>query len=65
MVQKISEIKKRDGSIVAYEESKIANAIFKAASSVGGKDMKEAEKLSVKVTKELGKITEGIQTVEQ
>ncbi|MCH8317058.1 MAG: adenosylcobalamin-dependent ribonucleoside-diphosphate reductase [Bacteroidetes bacterium] len=65
MVQKISEIKKRDGSVVAYEESKIANAIFKAARSVGGKDIEEAKKLASKVTKELEKQVEGIPTVEQ
>tara|TARA_Y100000310_G_scaffold255534_2_gene263048 strand:- start:8992 stop:11547 length:2556 start_codon:yes stop_codon:yes gene_type:complete len=65
MVQKISEIKKRDGSIVAYEESKIASAIFKAARSVGGKDIDEAKKLAAKVTEELEKMVEGIPTVEQ
>ena len=65
MVQKISEIKKRDGGVVKFESSKIANAIFKAAKSVGGKDMEEAEKLASKVTKELEKSVEGIPTVEQ
>ena len=60
---KISEIKKRDGSIVAFEESKIASAIFKAARSVGGKDIGEARKLADKVAKEL-KHVEGIPTVE-
>lgn len=64
MGQNISEIKKRDGSVVAYEEAKIANAIFKAARSVGGKDIDEAKKLASKVTKELEKQTEGIPTVE-
>ena len=63
MAQKISEIKKRDGSIVAFEESKIASAIFKAARSVGGKDIGEARKLADKVAKEL-KHVEGIPTVE-
>ncbi|MCH8066989.1 MAG: adenosylcobalamin-dependent ribonucleoside-diphosphate reductase [Nanoarchaeota archaeon] len=65
MVQKISEIKKRDGSVVKFEEAKVANAIFQAAKSVGGKDMDEAKKLAYKVTKELEKQVEGIPTVEQ
>ena len=46
-----------------FEESKIANAIFKAARSVGGKDMDQARKLANIVTKELKQI-EGIPTVE-
>ena len=63
MAHKISEIKKRDGSVVKFEESKIASAIFKAARSVGGKDVDEARKLAMKVADELGKV-EGIPTVE-
>jgi ribonucleoside-diphosphate reductase alpha chain len=65
MVQKISEIKKRDGGVVAYEGVKIANAIFKAARSVGGKDIDEAKRLAAKVSEELQKQSEGIPTVEQ
>jgi len=65
MAKRISEIKKRDGSIVAFEEAKIANAIFKAARSVGGKDMEESRKLASKVTKHLEREAEGIPTVEQ
>ena len=65
MTSKISEIKKRDGSIVSFDSSKIANAIFKAARSVGGQDREEADKLADKVVKELEKETEGIPTVEQ
>ena len=64
MLQKISEIKKRDGSVVKFERNKIATAIFKAARSVSGKDRNEAEKLADKVIKQLEKI-EGIPTVEQ
>ena len=64
MGQKISEVKKRDGSIVAFEESKIVNAIYKAAKSVGGQDMDEARKLAHKVSLELER-AEGIPTVEQ
>jgi ribonucleoside-diphosphate reductase alpha chain len=63
MTQKISEIKKRDGSVVKFEENKIANAIFRAARSVGGKDIGEARKLASKVAHELENV-EGIPTVE-
>jgi len=34
----ISTIRKRDGKLVPYDNYKIANAIFKAAEAVGGKD---------------------------
>jgi ribonucleoside-triphosphate reductase len=34
----ISTIRKRDGTLVPYDNFKIANAIFKAAEAVGGKD---------------------------
>ncbi|MBD3420349.1 MAG: ribonucleoside triphosphate reductase [Chitinivibrionales bacterium] len=34
----ISSIRKRDGKIVPYDNFKIANAIFRAAEAVGGKD---------------------------
>ncbi|MDG5814347.1 ribonucleoside triphosphate reductase [Chitinispirillales bacterium ANBcel5] len=34
----ISTIRKRDGKLVPYDNFKIANAIFKAASAVGGRD---------------------------
>ena len=64
MVQIISEIKKRDGSVVKFEEGKIANAIFKAARSVGGRDIEEAKRLAAKVAEELQKQVEGIPTVE-
>ncbi|MAE42530.1 ribonucleoside-diphosphate reductase [Candidatus Woesearchaeota archaeon] len=65
MAQNISEIKKRDGSVVEFEKSKIANAILKAAGSIGGQNKEEAEKLADGVVKELEKQAEGIPTVEQ
>lgn len=65
MTSNISEIKKRDGSVVEFDSSKIANAIFKAARSVGGQDREESDKLAYKVVRELEKETEGIPTVEQ
>ena len=41
-----TQIKKRDGSIVAFNQEKIAQAIFRAAQSVGGKDLKLAHEIS-------------------
>ena len=38
----ITMIKKRDGRQVPFNIEKIANAIFKAAQTVGGKDYSEA-----------------------
>ncbi len=46
MESKISRIKKRDGSVVSFNQSKITNVIWKAAQSVGGKDRKLAQQLS-------------------
>lgn len=45
---KIKKIKKRDGQIVDFDREKIANAIFKAAQSVGGSDREEAERVADK-----------------
>ncbi len=42
----VNRIKKRDGRIVLFDKNKIANAIFAAARSVGGKDRKRAEELA-------------------
>ena len=64
METKISRIKKRDGSIVAFDQGKITNAIFKAAKSVGGKDKRIAQQLSDKVVAELSKL-ESTPSVEQ
>ena len=46
----INRIKKRDGRIVKFDENKIAEAIWKAAQSVGGKDKSLAEKIANQVT---------------
>ena len=45
----IIKIKKRDGRTVTFNIEKIANAIYKAAQSVGGSDQEEALMLSGKV----------------
>ncbi len=65
--QAVSEIKKRDGRIVDFDKEKIAVAIFKAAESVGGKDMGIARKLADVVGITLNKKFDGntIPTVEE
>ena len=47
---KISKIKKRDGSIVPFDPEKIANAIFKAAESVGGTNKTLSKRLTEEIT---------------
>ncbi|HID10301.1 MAG TPA: hypothetical protein EYP17_03250, partial [Candidatus Latescibacteria bacterium] len=44
-----AKIRKRDGRIVDFDQSKITNAIFKAAQAVGGSDRELAQKLSDQV----------------
>jgi len=44
---------KRDGRIVPFDKSKIAEAIFRAAQSVGGDDLQLSEKLADEVCSEL------------
>ena len=46
---KITKVKKRDGRVLDFDSSKIAGAIWKAASSIGGADKKLSEKLAEKV----------------
>ncbi len=50
-----NKVIKRDGSVVDYDRGKIANAIFKAAKSVGGENREVAEKLALKVEEILNK----------
>lgn len=49
-MRKIEHVRKRDGRIVAYDETKIASAIFKAAQAVGGEDRYLATELARVVT---------------
>ncbi len=53
----IKHIKKRDGQIVAFDESKIANAISKAMTVVGEGSPEEAALVANKVLAELVRIT--------
>ncbi len=58
MEQKISKIRKRDGSTAVFDGSKITSAIFKADKSVGGRNKKTAQLLSDKVIVELNKLSD-------
>lgn len=49
----MTQIRKRDGRVVDFHESKITNAIFKAAKSVGGQDRETAVALTLQVLREL------------
>ena len=46
---KITKIYKRNGTVVPFDQSKITQAIFKAAAELGGHDMELAKQLSNKV----------------
>jgi len=48
-----TKIKKRDGREVAFDESKITDAIFKAAKAVGGADRQLAMELTLDVLRYL------------
>ena len=52
-------IKKRDGREVAFEPSKITEAIFKAAQAVGGENRQKALELTLQVMKILGEQYKG------
>jgi ribonucleoside-diphosphate reductase alpha chain len=63
----IKRIRKRDGRLVDFDQSKIAEAIWKAAKEVGGKDRQLASRLAAEVVKRLEKQLKPreIPTVEQ
>ncbi len=46
---KIEQIRKRSGAVVPFNPDRIANAIYRAAVSVGGRDRETAESLSQQV----------------
>jgi len=52
---KISKIRKRDDSIVEFDQNKITNAIFKAMEAVGAGSQAKAKKLSLEVVEILNK----------
>jgi anaerobic ribonucleoside-triphosphate reductase len=49
----VRKIRKRDGSVVPFEKSKIAEAIWKAAKAVGGKDRERSLVLTEKLMKNI------------
>lgn len=51
----IGKIRKRDGSVVPFQQEKINEAIWKAVKAVGGTDKKRTEHLSELIVKELEK----------
>jgi anaerobic ribonucleoside-triphosphate reductase len=66
---KITKIKKRDGTIVDFDQEKITSAIFKAITATGQGDGKKSKRISDKVVKILnrrfGHTEEEIPNVEQ
>ena len=45
----IKQVKKRDGSIVPFDQDKITIAIFKAVKAIGGSNLERAKHLSDQV----------------
>ena len=62
--EKISQIKKRSGSVVEFDEDKIVNAINKAFTAVSGPDLNTAKQLSEKVVERLQNLGLSEATVE-
>jgi uridine kinase len=54
--EKISRIIKRNGEVVPLDREKIANAIYKAASSVGGRNRKQSRRLADQVVAVLNQL---------
>jgi len=52
---RITKVQKRDGQIVAFDQEKITEAIFKAITATGQGDGKKAKKLSDKVVQILNR----------
>jgi uridine kinase len=67
MEKKISQIVKRDGSIVSFDQEKITVAIYKAGASLGKHDRTVSEQLACEVVERLHKnfSCENIPTVEE
>jgi uridine kinase len=53
---KISQVVKRDGSVVPYNRLRITNAIYRAAVAAGGRDKDLAEQLAVEVEENIEQI---------
>ncbi len=65
-MEPIKEVRKRDGKVVPFQKEKIAEAIFKAATAVGGADRSLADDLADAVNIYLTReFTESVPTVEE
>jgi len=51
MLGTVESIRKRNGQVVGFDQSKIANAIWAAVQAVGGKDQERAARLAEEVVK--------------
>jgi len=60
-------VRKRDGRLEPFDQERIANAVWKAAKAVGGKDREQARRISDQVVAELKKHfgEDGVPTVEE
>ena len=47
---RVCQVRKRDGRVVSFDASKIADAIYRAAEAVGGSDRELAAELAGAVT---------------
>ena len=61
----VKKVRKRDGSVVPFNEEKITEAIWKAVKAVGGTDEERAKYITKLVIKELEKLPEDIPGVEE
>jgi uridine kinase len=63
----ITQVVKRTGAVVPFNQDRITNAIYRAAVAVGGRDRSIAERLSDEVVAELERTTPGdhVPTVEE
>lgn len=59
MAKDVTQIKKRDGRVMAFDAGKIKTAIFKALQATGHEDEHLAEKLTEQVVKNLNKKFDG------
>ena len=63
---RITQIRKRDGTVVPFDSAKIADAIFKAAQAVGGEDRELADNIAQSVELFIARKSNGqIPTVER
>ncbi len=55
----IYKVRKRNGAIVSFDRSKIAEAIKKAITAVGGEDFSHVDAMSTRATEILEEILDG------